>query len=79
MWLIYKKQRTSKKFKETGDSQHIFQNGRDKTCFQRNIAYKDFKDLTRRTGSDKVLRNKVDSFAKNPNYDRYQRCIASMI
>ena len=27
----------------------------------------------RRTGSDKVLRNKAFNIAKNPNYDGYQR------
>ena len=34
------------KFKETGDSRHIYQNELDKACFQHNMAYGDFKDLT---------------------------------
>ena len=29
------------------------------------MAYGDFKDLTRRTASDKILRNKVFNNAKN--------------
>ena len=35
-----------KKVIETGDSRYIYQNGLDKVCFQHNIAYGDFKDLT---------------------------------
>ena len=36
-----------KKFTETGDSQYIYQNELDKVCFQQDMAYGDFKDLTR--------------------------------
>ena len=32
------------------------------------MAYGDFKDLTRRTASDKVLRDKAFNIAKNPKY-----------
>ena len=45
----------------------------DKTCFQHGMAYGDFKDLTRRTASDKILLDKAFNMAKNPKYDRYQR------
>ena len=37
------------------------------------MAYGDFKDLARRTASDKVLRDKAFNIAKNPKYDGYQR------
>ena len=37
------------------------------------MAYGDFKDLKRRTFSDKVLRGKAFNNAKNPKYDGYQR------
>ena len=37
------------------------------------MAYGDFKDLKRRTFSDKVLRNKAYILPKNPKYDGYQR------
>ena len=30
------------------------------------------KDLTRRTASDKILRDKAFNIAKNPKYDGYQ-------
>ena len=65
-------------FKE-GDSWYIYQNELDKACFQDVMAYEDFKDLTRRTASDKILRDKVFIIAKNPKYDGYQRGLASMI
>ena len=42
------------------------------------MAHGDFKDLARRTASDKVLRCKTFNIAKNPKYDGYQRGLASM-
>ena len=45
----------------------------DKTYFQHDMAYEDFKYLTRRTTSDKILRDKVFNVAKNLKYDRYKR------
>ena len=43
------------------------------------MAYGDFKDLARRTDSDKGLRDKAFNIAKNPKYDEYQRGLASMV
>ena len=43
------------------------------------MAYGDFKDLARRTVSDKVLRDKAFNIAKDPKYDGYQRGLASMV
>ena len=42
------------------------------------MAYGDFKDLTRRTASDKILRDKAFNVAKNPKYDGYQKGLASI-
>ena len=67
------------KFKETGDSRYIYQNELDKACFQHYMAYGDFKDLTRRTTSDKILRDKAFNIAKNPKYDGYQGRIVLMV
>ena len=39
---------------------------------------KDFKDLTRRTASDKILCDKVFDIAKNPR-DEYQRGLSSLV
>ena len=43
------------------------------------MAYRDFKDLERRTASDKELRDEAFNIAKNPENDRYQRGLASMV
>ena len=37
------------------------------------MIYRDFKNLTRRTASDKILSDKAFNIAKNPKYDGYQR------
>ena len=66
-------------FKETGDSQYIYQKELDKACFQHDMTYGDFKDLTRRTVTDKVLHDKAFNIAKNPKYDGYQCGLASMV
>ena len=67
------------KFKETGDTSYIYKNELDKACFQHDTAYGDFKDLKRRTASDKILRDKAFTIAKNPKYDGFQRGLASMV
>ena len=69
MWTFYKRQKRNPKFKETGDSRYIYQNELDKACFQHGMAYGDFKDLTRRTASDKTLHGKAINIAKNPECD----------
>ena len=66
------------KIKKTGDTSYIYKTELDKACFQHDMACGDFKDLIRRTFSDKVLRDKTFNIAKNPKYDGYQRGLASM-
>ena len=38
-----------KKFKETGDAKYIYRNELDKACFHHNMAYGDFKDLSKKS------------------------------
>ena len=38
-----------------------------------------YKDLKRRTQSDKILKDKAFEIASNPEYDGYQRGLASMV
>ena len=68
-----------KEFKRTGDARYIYRNELDKTCFQHDSAYADHKDLINRTKSDKVLKDKAYDIASNPEYDGYQRGLASMV
>ena len=67
------------KFKETGDTRYIYRNELNKTCFPHVMAYGDFKNLAKRTVSDKALRDKAFNIAKNLKYDGYQRGLAPMV
>ena len=46
------------KLKESGDTSYIYKQELNKVCFQDDMAYVDFKDLKRRTASDKSLKDK---------------------
>ena len=78
-WPLTKNKERTQKFKETGGSRYIYRNEVDKAYFQNNMAYEDFKDLARRTASDKVLRYKAFSIAKSLKYYGFQRGLASMV
>ena len=43
------------------------------------MAYRDFKDFTRRTAFDKLLGDKAFTIAKNLKYDGCQKGLASVI
>ena len=43
------------------------------------MADGDFKDIVRKIDSDKILRDKAFSIAKNHKYDGYQKGLASMV
>ena len=62
-----------------GGTKCIDKNELDKACFQHDMAYGHFKDLVKRTTSDKFLRDKAFNIAKNPKYDGCQRGLASMV
>ena len=66
-------------FMQTGNTDFIYKNKLDKACFQRDMAYGKSKDLIKRTQSDKVLKDKAFKIANNPNYNGYQRGLASMV
>ena len=42
---------------------YIYQDELDKACFQNDMAYVDFEDLTRKTTCDKILRDKTFNIA----------------
>ena len=85
-WFTYsacgpftKNEERIQKFKETGNTDFIYKNKLDKACFQHDMAYGKSKDLIKRTQSDKVLKDEAFKIANNPNYDGYQRGLASMV
>ena len=64
---------------QTGNTDFIYKNTLDKTCFQHDMAHEKSKDLIKRTQSEKVLKDKTFNIANNPEYDGYQRGLASML
>ena len=76
---LQKNKERIEKFNETGDSWYVYQNELDKPCFPHDMAYGHFKDLTRRTASEEILRDKAFNIAKNPKYDWCQRRLVSMV
>ena len=66
-------------FMQTGATNCIYRNDLNKACFQHDMAYGKYKDLTKRTQSDNVLRDKIFEIAGNPQYNGYQRGLASMV
>ena len=66
-------------FMQTRNTDYIYKNDLDKACFQHDMAYGKYKNLNKRTQSNKVLRNKAFEIASNPKYDGYQRGLASMV
>ena len=64
---------------QTGDTIYIYKNELDEACLQHDMAYGTYKDLEKRTQSDKVLKDKAFEVANNPEYDGYQRGLASMV
>ena len=49
----------NQKLVQTGNTNYIYKNDLDKAGFQHDKAYGKYKDLTKRTASDNVLRDKV--------------------
>ena len=53
-------------FREIGNLKHLYRNESDKACSKRTI-------------SDKVLKDRAHEIARNRSYDGYQRALASMV
>ena len=64
-------------FKDTGDSEYIYQDQQDQACFKHEMASVGFKDLPTETIEEKILCDKAFIFAKVPNYDWYEPGLAS--
>ena len=67
------------KFMQTGNTNFIYKNELDKACFQHDMAYGLTKNLVKRTQSDNILKDKAFKIAIDPNYDGYQRGLASIV
>ena len=69
----------TKKFMQTGNTNFIYRKDLDKASLQHDMAYGKYKDLTKRTESDKVLRDKAFKIATNRKYYGYEWGLASMV
>ena len=76
--MITKDKERIQKFMQTGNTCYNYRNKLDKTSFQHNMAHGSYKDLVKRTESDKVLRKKPFKIASIPRYDGYERGLVSM-
>ena len=77
--LFTKNKERIQKFMQKGNTNYIYRNDLDEACFQHDMAYGKYKDLTKRTESDKFLRDKAFKIASNPEYDGYERRLTSMV
>ena len=73
-YLLRKKE--YKKKKEIGDSRYIYQNELGKACFEHDMPYGDFKNLSRTIAFNKVINKKNLILQKNPEYDGYLHGLA---
>ena len=64
---------------ETGDTNFVYKNDLDKVCFQYDMAYNKYKDLQRRTRSDRVLKDKDFKIASDLKRKGYERELISMV
>ena len=67
------------KFRETDNLKYLYRNELDKVCVAHDAAYCNSKDLPKRVISDNILKDRAYEIARNPNYERYQRALASMV
>ena len=66
-------------FMQAGDTHYIYKTDLDKACFQHDMAHDKYEEFTKRTESDKVLREKAFKIVSNPKYSGYERGLASMV
>ena len=63
----------------TENTDFIYRNELDKACFHFDMVYGKSKHLTKRTQSNKVLKDKAFEIVSDPKYDGYQWGLASMV
>ena len=58
-------------FMQMGSTNYNYRNDLDKACFQHDIDYSKYEDLTKRTESDKILRDKAFKIASISKFNGY--------
>ena len=67
------------KLMQTGNTNYIYKNDLDKACFEHEMAYGKYKDLTKTPESDKVLRDKPFKITSNLKLNGYERGSATIV
>ena len=57
----------------------MYKNELGKACFKHDAAYTKYKNVETKLIADDKLQNSAYDIASNPEYDGYQRCLASMV
>ena len=78
------REKIEEKFVKAGDNCHNYRNKLYKTCFQHDVNYCSYKNLTRTIiikywNSNKILHEKAFEIAGNPNFYGCQRRPVSMV
>ena len=68
-----------KELKRTGNINLFYRNTLDKASFKHDVAYAKYKDVENRLIADDKLKNSAYDIASNPEYDGYQRGLASIV
>ena len=63
---------------QTGKTNYTYKYDLEKSCSQHDLVYGKYKDLTKRTEPDNVLKDKSLKNASNPKDDEYKRRSASV-
>ena len=64
---------------QTGDMRYIYQNKLQKACSQHDMTYGSYKDLVKKTESNKVLRYKAFKIVVDSRHDGYQRFLNFLV
>ena len=67
------------KFREICNLKYLFRRELEKAFFAHDAAYSDRNDLTNRTISDKILKDRFYEIARNCKYNGYQIALASIV
>ena len=68
-----------KKFRKTGNLKYLYRNVLDEPCFAQEVHYSYSKDLTKRTISDEILKDRAYQIVINGKNDGYQRALVSTV
>ena len=68
-----------KELKRAGNISLLYKNELDKACFKHDAAYAKYKDVENRLIAFDKLKNSAYDITSNPEYDGYERGLASMV